>query len=196
MTRLRLGILISGAGTNMDAIIRACAAPDYPAAPAIVISNRPKADGLEKAKARGVPSLAVDHKRFSDDREAFEREIDAALIDAGVEIIALAGFMRVLTPWFVERWAGRLVNVHPSLLPKYPGLHTHKRAIEAGDAEHGCTVHWVTVGVDEGAPIDQARVPIEANDTPETLAARVQRAEHELYPRALAKACETLKARA
>lgn len=196
MTRLRLGILISGAGTNMDALIRACAAPDYQAEPAIVISNRPNADGLEKANAHGVPSLAVDHKTFGTDREAFEREIDTALIEAGVEIIALAGFMRVLTPWFVERWAGRLINVHPSLLPKYPGLHTHKRAIEAGDAEHGCTVHWVTVGVDEGTPIDQARVPIEANDTPATLATRVQRAEHELYPRALAKACETLRARA
>lgn len=195
MTRLRLGILISGAGTNMDALIRACAAPDYPAEPAMVISNRPNADGLEKAKAHGVPSRAIDHKGFSDDREAFEREIDAALIGAGVDIIALAGFMRVLTPWLVERWAGRLINVHPSLLPKYPGLQTHKRAIEAGDAEHGCTVHWVTVGVDEGTPIDQARVPIEAHDTPETLAARVQQAEHELYPRALAKACETLRAR-
>lgn len=195
MNRLRLGILISGAGTNMEALIRACAASDYPASPVLVVSNRPNADGLTKAGTLDVPSLAVDHKPFGDDREAFEREIDAALTEAGVEIIALAGFMRVLTPWFVERWAGRLVNIHPSLLPKYPGLHTHKRAIEAGDAEHGCTVHWVTVGVDQGAPIDQARVPVEAGDTPETLAARVQRAEHQLYPEALAKACEALRAR-
>lgn len=195
MNRLRLGILISGAGTNMEALIGACGASDYPAHPVLVVSNRPNADGLTKARALGVPSLAVDHKRFGDDREAFEREIDAALTEAGVEIIALAGFMRVLTSSFVERWAGRLVNIHPSLLPKHPGLHTHKRAIEAGDAEHGCTVHWVTVGVDQGAPIDQARVPVETGDTPETLAARVQRAEHELYPRALAKACEALRAR-
>ncbi len=195
MNRLRLGILISGAGTNMEALVRACTAPDYPADPVLVISNRPNAEGLEKAQALGVSSLAIDHKAFGEDRKAFESKIDAALTGVGVEIIALAGFMRVLTPWFVERWAGRLVNIHPSLLPKYPGLHTHKRAIEAGDAEHGCTVHWVTVGVDQGAPIDQARVPIEAGDTPDMLAARVQRAEHQLYPKALAKACATLKAR-
>lgn len=196
MTRLRLGILISGTGSNMETLIRACAAPDYPADPVIVISNRPDAAGLDKAARLGVPSLTIDHKPFGKDREAFERVIHAKLEEAGVEILALAGFMRILTPFFIGEWAGRMINIHPSLLPKYRGLNTHQRAIDAGDAEHGCTVHWVTNGVDEGAPIDQARVPVLDNDTAETLSARVLRAEHELYPRALAIACAELAARA
>ncbi|MEM9055730.1 MAG: phosphoribosylglycinamide formyltransferase, partial [Pseudomonadota bacterium] len=157
MTRLRLGILISGRGSNMEALLSAAQDPDYPAAPALVLSNRPQAKGLETARNQGVETKAIDHRPFGKDRETFERELDKALKEAGIEVIALAGFMRILTPWFVQEWAGRMVNIHPSLLPKYPGLDTHHRAIDAGDAEAGCTVHWVTEGVDEGAIIGQAR---------------------------------------
>lgn len=192
MKRLRLAILISGRGSNMATILEAAKAADYPAEPVLVLSNRPDAAGLETALAAGIPVLAIDHKLYGKDREAFERAMDAALEEAGVEMVALAGFMRVLTPWFVGKWRGRLVNIHPSLLPKYRGLDTHARAIEAGDAEAGCSVHWVTAGVDEGAVIAQARVPILADDTPESLAKRVLPAEHELYPRALAIACRDL----
>jgi len=189
MTRLRLAIMISGRGSNMDAILTAAQAPDYPAQPTLVLSNRPDAQGLETAAAQGIATRAIDHKQFGKDREAFEREMDKALQSASIDIIALAGFMRVLTPWFVQRWAGRLINIHPSLLPKYPGLHTHQRAIEAGDNEAGCSVHWVTEGVDEGQVIAQARVPILPGDTPETLANRVLPQEHKLYPKALQRAC-------
>ena len=189
MTRLRLAILISGRGSNMDAILSAANAPDYPAAASLVLSNRPDAQGLETAASQGIATCAIDHKQFGKDREAFEREMDKALQAADIDIIALAGFMRVLTPWFVQRWRARLINIHPSLLPKYPGLHTHQRAIEAGDREAGCSVHWVTEGVDEGQVIAQARVPIQPGDTPETLTARVLPEEHQLYPEALKLAC-------
>ncbi|MEM1036415.1 MAG: phosphoribosylglycinamide formyltransferase [Pseudomonadota bacterium] len=193
MSRLRLAILISGRGSNMEALLEAAEAPDYPANPVLVLSNKPSALGLETARAAGIDALAIDHRPFGKDREAFEREMNSALQQAGVEIIALAGFMRVLTSWFVREWSGRLINIHPSLLPKYPGLNTHQRAIEAGDTQAGCTVHWVTEGVDEGEIIAQASVPIEPDDTAETLAARVLPAEHKLYPEALAKACQTIK---
>ncbi|MEL8055750.1 MAG: phosphoribosylglycinamide formyltransferase [Pseudomonadota bacterium] len=193
MSRLRLAILISGRGSNMEALLEAAKAPNYPAQPVLVLSNKPNAKGLETARAAEVDALAIDHRPFGKDREAFEREMDKALKEAGVEIIALAGFMRVLTPWFVRQWSGRLINIHPSLLPKYPGLNTHQRAIEAGDTEAGCTVHWVTEGVDEGEIIAQATVPIAQNDTEETLAARVLPAEHQLYPKALAKACQAIR---
>ena len=135
-------------------------------------------------------------KRFGKDREAFERAIDARLEAVGTEIIALAGFMRVLTPWFVEKWTGRMINIHPSLLPKHKGLETHQRAIDAGDAEAGCSVHWVTAGVDEGAVIAQASVPILPGDSADTLSARILPEEHRLYPEALAKACAEILARA
>ncbi|WP_084418578.1 phosphoribosylglycinamide formyltransferase [Henriciella litoralis] len=194
MTRLRLGILISGRGSNMQRLLDASSEPDFPAKPVIVLSNRIDAEGLETAKAHGVEGMAVPHANF-ETREAFEHAVDTALQAHGVEIIALAGFMRVLTPWFVRRWQSRMINIHPSLLPKYPGLKTHARAIEAGDAEAGCSVHWVTEGVDEGGVIEQARVPVKAGDTPETLADRVLLAEHELYPRALAKACRIISER-
>ena len=184
----RLAVLISGRGSNMTALLDASEADDYPAKPVLVLSNRPDAAGLATAASRGIPALAIDHKPFGKDREAFERAMDAALNDAGTEIIALAGFMRVLTPWFVSKWTGRLINIHPSLLPKYPGLHTHTRAIEAGDAEAGCSVHYVTEGVDEGEVISQARVPILPEDTPDTLAARILPEEHKLYPEALTDA--------
>ena len=189
MSRLNLAILISGRGSNMEALLRAAATPDYPARPVLVLSNRPDALGLETALAAGVQAVAIDHKAYGKDREAFERAMDAALIGAGTEIIALAGFMRVLTPWFVGKWQGRMVNIHPSLLPKYKGLDTHQRAIDAGDTEAGATVHWVSPGVDDGEIIQQASLPILPGDTAETLAARLLPVEHALYPAALAKAC-------
>lgn len=186
MTRRRLAILISGRGSNMEALLAAASDPDWPAEPVLVLSNRPGARGLETAAAAGIPAIAIDHRAHGGDREAFERAMQAALEAHGADFIALAGFMRVLTPWFVNRWAGRMVNIHPSLLPKYPGLDTHARAIAAGDTEAGCTVHWVSEGVDTGAIIAQSAVPVLPTDTPDTLAARVLAAEHELYPRALA----------
>lgn len=185
MTRLRAAILISGRGTNMSAIIKASQQHDYLVNPVLVLSNRPDAAGLAFAKQAGAEAVAIDHKPFGKDREAFERAMQNALIEHRVEMIILAGFMRILTPWFVRQWDGRMINIHPSLLPKYPGLHTHQRAIDAGDREAGCSVHWVTEGVDEGDVIAQARVQILADDTAETLAERVLPAEHELYPRAV-----------
>jgi len=188
MTRTRLAIFISGRGSNMDALLEATEDPGYPAEPVLVLSNRPDAAGLQVAAAAGVPTACIDHRPFGQDREAFERAIQAALEGHDVAFIALAGFMRVLSPWFVSRWAGRMVNIHPSLLPKHKGLNTHARAIAAGDREAGCTVHWVSNGVDEGAIIAQARVPIRPSETPEALAARILPEEHRLYPLALAKA--------
>ncbi len=184
--RRRLAILISGRGSNMEALLRAAADPAYPAEVVLVLSNRPDAGGLDKARAAGVEALAIDHKLYGKDREAFERAMTAELERANVDLIALAGFMRVLTPWFVERWAGRLINIHPSLLPKYPGVDTHERALASGDAIAGCTVHQVTAGVDEGPIIGSAEVDVIPGDTPDTLAARVLKAEHVLYPRCLA----------
>ena len=179
----------------MDAILSATQAPDYPAQPILVLSNRPDAKGLDIAASQGIATCAIDHKRYGKDREGFEREMDKALQTAKIDIIALAGFMRVLTPWFVQRWAGRLINIHPSLLPKYPGLHTHQRAIDAGDSEAGCSVHWVTEGVDEGRVIAQARVKILPGDTHESLANRVLPQEHKLYPEALKLACAQITQR-
>ena len=193
MNRLKLAILISGRGSNMEALLKAAEDPAFPAKPTLVLSNRPDAKGLETADRAGVPTLAIDHKLYGKDREAFERELDKALTEAGIEIIALAGFMRVLTPWFVTRWEGRMINIHPSLLPKYKGLDTHQRAINAGDAEAGCTVHWVSAGVDEGEIIAQAAIPILPDDTADSLAARLLPEEHKLYPRALAIACARLR---
>jgi phosphoribosylglycinamide formyltransferase 1 len=195
MTPLNLAILISGRGSNMEALLKAAAAPDYQAKPVLVLANRPDAKGLETAMNAGIPALAIDHKPFGKDREAFERAMDQALTEAGTEIIALAGFMRVLTPWFVNKWQGRMINIHPSLLPKYKGLDTHQRAIDAGDAEAGATVHWVSPGVDDGEIIQQASLPILPGDTADTLAARLLTVEHQLYPDALAKACAAIKAR-
>lgn len=169
----------------MSAIIEASQQPDYPVDPVLVLSNRPDADGLAYATKVGVAAIAIDHKPFGKDREAFERAMQNVLTEQKVEMVILAGFMRILTPWFVRQWEGRMINIHPSLLPKYPGLHTHQRAIEAGDGEAGCSVHWVTEGVDEGDVIAQACVPILPNDTAESLANRVLPAEHELYPKAV-----------
>jgi phosphoribosylglycinamide formyltransferase 1 len=186
MSRKRLGIMISGRGSNMEALLRAAQDPAWPAEPVVVISNKPDALGLDKARSFGVPALAVDHKPYGKDREAFERALDAELRKADVQLIALAGFMRVLTPWFVDAWAGRLVNIHPSLLPRYPGVDTHKRCLEAGDLVHGCTVHQVTAGVDEGPAIGSAEIDVRPGDTEAILSARLLKAEHLLFPRCIA----------
>lgn len=170
----------------MAAIVEAAKAADYPAEIAVVISNNPDAGGLKLAEAAGIKALAIDHRPFGQARHAHELAIDAALRLRGVEVVVLAGYMRILTPHLVRAWQGRMLNIHPSLLPKYPGLNTHARALEAGDIDAGCTVHLVTDGVDEGPILAQARVPVEAGDTPETLAARVLKVEHRLYPQALA----------
>jgi phosphoribosylglycinamide formyltransferase-1 len=191
--RTKVAVLISGAGSNMAALIDAGQAADSPYEVVLVVSNKPDAGGLHVAQAKGVRTAAVDHRDFGKDREAHERALDALLVEAGVQVIALAGYMRVLTPYLVQRWAGRMLNVHPSLLPLYPGLDTHGRAIAAGDAEAGCTIHIVTDGVDEGPVLGQARVPIVAGDTPLALAERVHVAEHQLYPRVLSDFCQALQ---
>ncbi len=191
---VRLAIFISGRGSNMKTLVEACLEGDIPAKPVLVLSNSYSAAGLEWASEKGLPIAAIDHRAY-DDREAFEKDVLETLELHNVEFIALAGFMRVLTGGFTEQWDGAMINIHPSLLPKYPGLHTHKRAIEAGDTEAGCSVHWVTEGVDEGAVIDQEIVPIKDGDTPDDLANRVLEREHVLYPRALKKAIEDFLAR-
>lgn len=185
MSKIRAAIFISGRGSNMMALVEAAKAPDFPVEFVLVVSNDPNAAGLEWAAARGIKTLAVDHKTYGKDREAHERVIDAALKAEGVEFICLAGYLRVLTPWLVDAWHGRMINIHPALLPEFKGLHTHERALEAGAPEHGATVHWVTSGVDEGEIIAQARVPVLAGDTADTLGARVLIEEHKLYPRAV-----------
>lgn len=187
--RRRVAVLISGRGSNLKALLDA-EQDAYEIA--LVISNTPNVGGLDYARAAGVPALTIDHRPFGKDREAFEHEVDAALRAHAIEIVALAGFMRVLTPFFVRRWQGWLVNIHPSLLPKYPGTRTHERALEAGDTEHGCTVHLVVEDVDAGRALGQARMPILPGDTPETLAHRVLTLEHDLYPRCLAQLARTL----
>lgn len=184
MTRKRVAILISGRGSNMAALIEAAKDPAYPAEIVLVVSNRPEAAGLSTAKAAGIETAIVDHKAFAS-REAFDAALNQRLEEARAEIVCLAGFMRVLTPVFVDRWAGRAINIHPSLLPALPGLDTHARALALGLKEHGCTVHFLEPGVDQGVVISQAKVPVEPGDTLETLAARVLEAEHRLYPEAL-----------
>jgi phosphoribosylglycinamide formyltransferase-1 len=165
----------------MASLIEAAKAPDYPAEIALVISNRPDAEGLARAAAGGVATALVDHKTYPE-REAFERALDEELLAHGVELLCFAGFMRILTPWFINRWTGRMLNVHPSLLPLFTGLHTHRRALEAGMRIHGCTVHFVTPELDAGPIIAQAAVPVLPGDTDATLAARVLRQEHVIYP--------------
>lgn len=186
--RTRVGVLISGRGTDALALIRAAEAPDYPAEIALVLSNRPDAAGLVRAAEGGANTLAVDHKPYGADREAHERAMDAALRQAGVEFVVLAGYMRILTPFFVGAWAGRMINVHPSLLPAFPGLHPHRQALAAGVKLHGCSVHWVIDSVDAGAIIGQAAVPVLPGDDEEALAARVLAVEHKLFPACLALA--------
>lgn len=178
---LRLVILISGSGSNLQAFIDRVADGSLAASIACVVSNRPDAFGLQRARAAGIATEVVDHKQFAS-REDFDAELYRRVAAHRPDLVVLAGFMRILTPVFLRPLIGRLVNIHPSLLPKYPGLNTHRRAIEAGDAEAGATVHFVTQELDGGPPIVQAAVPIEAGDTPETLAQRILQAEHRIYP--------------
>ncbi|NKX45898.1 phosphoribosylglycinamide formyltransferase [Roseicyclus persicicus] len=177
----RVAILISGGGSNMVTLARSMTG-DHPARPCLVLSNDPAAGGLARAAAMGIPTAVVDHRPFGKDRAGFEAELTRVLEAHAPDILCLAGFMRVLTEGFVTRWQGRMLNIHPSLLPKYRGLHTHQRALEAGDAEAGCTVHEVTAELDGGPILGQARVPVLEGDTPDTLAARVLEQEHRLYP--------------
>ncbi len=181
--------MISGTGSNMANLIAASHHPEAAFEVVLVLSNKADAKGLATAEAEGVSTKAVPHRDFARDRQSHEMALQAALEAHEVEVIALAGYMRVLTPWLVGQWEGRMLNIHPSLLPLYPGLDTHARAIAAGDAEAGCTVHLVTDGVDEGPILGQARVPIEPGDTADTLAARVLTAEHQLYPQVLDDFC-------
>ncbi|MBD3787701.1 MAG: phosphoribosylglycinamide formyltransferase [Sphingomonadales bacterium] len=180
----KVAILISGGGSNMTRLVETMQAEGY-AEPVLVLSNDVAAAGLERAARAGVPTAAIDHRPFGRDRAAFEAELLKPLLAAEPDVVCLAGFMRVLTPDFVERFAGRMLNIHPSLLPKYPGLHTHERALQAGDAQAGCTVHEVTPVLDDGPILGQARVDILTGDTPDTLAARVLKKEHQLYPAVL-----------
>jgi len=180
----RVALLISGSGSNMLALVRDMVG-DHPARPVLVVSNDPGAAGLARASERGIAVAAVDHRGFGRDRAAFEAALLEPILAAEPDILCLAGFMRVLTPAFVARFAGRILNIHPSLLPKYPGLHTHARALAADDGEAGCTVHEVTAELDAGPILGQARVPVLAGDTEAALAARVLRAEHQLYPAVL-----------
>lgn len=178
----RVAILISGGGSNMVRLAETMTG-DHPARPVLVVANAPDAGGLAKAAAMGIKTAVVDHRGRT--REDFEADLTDVLAQAKPDIIALAGFMRILTPGFVAAHAGKMLNIHPSLLPKYPGLHTHARAIAAGDDWAGCTVHEVIADLDAGPMLGQARVPVMAGDTPETLAARVLIAEHQLYPQVL-----------
>lgn len=180
----RVAILISGGGSNMIALARSMEG-DHPARPVLVLSNDPAAPGLDRAAALGIPVAAVDHRPFKGDRSAFEAALVKKLDAAAPDVICLAGFMRILTAGFTGRYAGRMLNIHPSLLPKYPGLHTHQRALDAGDAEAGCTVHEVTSVLDDGPILGQARVPILPGDDADSLAARVLVQEHALYPAVL-----------
>jgi phosphoribosylglycinamide formyltransferase-1 len=180
----RVAILISGGGSNMVSLVDSMTG-DHPARPVLVLSNNADAGGLIRARERGVPTAVVDHRPYKGDRPAFEAELIRAIDATNPDILCLAGFMRILTEGFTEHFAGRMLNIHPSLLPKYRGLHTHARAIEAGDREAGCTVHEVTAELDDGPILGQARVPILPDDTPEALAARVLEQEHRLYPAAL-----------
>ena len=182
----RVGVLISGRGSNMGALIAAADDPTYPAEIVLVLSNNPGAAGLEHARVAGIAAEAIDHRAYKDGRAAHEAAMHAALTGAGVEIVCLAGYMRLLTPFLVDAWRGRMLNIHPSLLPAFPGLHTHARALAAGVKLHGCTVHLVTEVMDEGPILAQAAVPVLAGDTEDGLAERVLAQEHVLYPAALA----------
>ncbi|MBR9841865.1 MAG: phosphoribosylglycinamide formyltransferase [Rhodobacteraceae bacterium] len=181
----RVAIFISGGGSNMVRLVEDMQAGNHAGEPVLVLANDINADGLTKAKALGVPTAVVDHRPFKGDRAAFEAALQAVLDQVQPDIICLAGFMRVLTEGFVAPWEGKMLNIHPSLLPKYKGLHTHARALEAGDREHGCTVHLVTPALDDGPILGQAHVPVLEGDTPDDLAARVLVQEHRLYPAVL-----------
>ncbi|MFP4519387.1 MAG: phosphoribosylglycinamide formyltransferase [Oceanicaulis sp.] len=185
MAKMKVAVLISGRGSNLQALLDACAHPDYPAEIVLVLSNKAGALGLEKARKAGVKATFLDHTLYGEDREGFERDLDDRLKEAGVQLIALAGFMRILTPWFVDKWKDRMINIHPSLLPSFRGVSTHERALEQGVRIHGATVHYVRADMDDGPIIGQAAVPVLPNDDADSLAARVLEAEHKLYPACL-----------
>lgn len=185
MNRKRTAVLISGRGSNMGALISAAMAPSYSAEITLVISNRPDAKGLERAAEFGIATAVVDHKDFAGDRQAFEKAIDDVLKEHRIDLVALAGFMRILTPYLVNAWSGRMINIHPALLPSFKGLATHERALEEGVKLHGATVHFVSAEMDDGPIIVQGAVPVLDHDTPDTLAARVLEVEHKIYPKAL-----------
>ena len=185
MTRKRVAVLISGRGSNMSALIEAAKAKDYPAEIVLVVSNRPDAAGLARAREAAIATAVIDHRLFRDDRAAFERALDDELREYRIDIVCLAGFMRLLTPWFITRWSGRILNIHPALLPEFKGLDTHRRALAAGVKRHGATVHFVVEETDAGPIISQQSVPVLQGDSEETLAARVLEIEHRIYPEAL-----------
>jgi phosphoribosylglycinamide formyltransferase 1 len=185
VVKKRVAVLISGRGSNMEALVAAAASDLYPAQIAVVIANRPHAPGLARAAAAGVPTAVVDHHVFGTDREAFERALEAELEPRGVELICLAGFMRLFSSWLVDRWQDRMLNVHPALLPAFKGLDTHARALAAGVRIHGATVHFVVPEMDSGPILAQAGLAVHEDDTAQTLAARVRQLEHRIYPLAL-----------
>jgi phosphoribosylglycinamide formyltransferase-1 len=185
MVRKRVAVLISGRGSNMAALVEAAKEDSYPAEIWLVVSSRSGAPGLERARDAGIATTIVDHTSYGNDREAFEQALQAVLEGAGIELVCLAGFMRLLTPWFVERWRGSMLNVHPSLLPAFKGLDTHRRAIEAGVRIHGATVHFVVPEMDSGPIIVQGALPVVPGETADTLAARVLAVEHKIYPLAV-----------
>jgi phosphoribosylglycinamide formyltransferase-1 len=184
VTKKRIGVLISGRGSNLGALIEACKAPDFPARIVLVVSNVPSVQGLLRAEAALIPALTINHKDFAS-REDFDAALDKVLNEAGVELLCNAGFMRLHTEGFVDRWRDRHLNIHPSLLPAFKGLHTHARVLDEGMKITGCTVHFVRPEMDTGPIVAQAAVPVLPGDTPETLGARVLEAEHRLYPHAL-----------
>jgi phosphoribosylglycinamide formyltransferase-1 len=190
MSKKRVAVLISGRGSNMTALIEAAKAKDYPAEIVLVVSNRPEAPGLARARAAGVETAVVDHAQFGEDREAFERALDGELRAHRIDLVCLAGFMRLLTPWFVTRWSGRMLNIHPALLPQFKGLQTHRRALAAGVKRHGATVHFVVPEMDAGPIVAQDSIAVGDGDTEETLAERVLEVEHRIYPRALRMVAE------
>ena len=190
MARKRVAILISGRGSNMVALIDAAQDPSYPAEIVLVVSNDPAAEGLRSAEAAGIRTAVVDHRKFGKDREAFERALQDALNAERIDLVCLAGFMRLLTPWFVRQWEGRLLNIHPALLPAFKGLDTHARALAAGATEHGATVNFVVPEMDSGPIIVQSSIPVLLSDTKSTLAARVLEVEHRIYPDALRRVAE------
>ncbi len=188
--RKRVAVLISGRGSNMAALVEAAKATDYPAQIALVASNKPDAEGLIVARQQGIATFALSHKDFPD-RETYDRAIHVQLLENAIDLVALAGFMRVLSPWFCRQWAGQLINIHPSLLPEFKGVDTHQRALDAKVREHGCSVHYVTPELDDGPVILQARVQVLASDDAASLALRVLKEEHRIYPLALAIAATT-----
>jgi phosphoribosylglycinamide formyltransferase-1 len=185
MIKKRVAVLISGRGSNMSALIEAARAKEYPAEIVLVVSNRPDAAGLARAREAAIATAVIDHRLFGQNRETFERALDNELRKYRIDIVCLAGFMRLLTAWFIGRWSGRLLNIHPALLPEFKGLDTHRRALEAGVKRHGATVHFVVEETDAGPVISQQSVPVLQGDTEETLAARVLEIEHRIYPEAL-----------